>query len=160
MRRIVYLETTIFSFYYDERAAPAVVAMHDWTREWWDNYSQQYDLVTSTAVLAELDTGELPHRDRALAMARRLPAIPVEADVAEIVEVYIRRKVMPADPLGDALHLALASAHKADYLLTWNCRHLANANKFPHVRRVNTLLGLAVPAIVTPLELMGELEIP
>jgi len=106
-------------------------------------------------VLAELETGNLPHRDDALAMALRLPAIPIEDEIREIVEVYIKHQVMPGDPLGDALHLALASFHKFDYLLTWNCQHLANANKFNHIRRVNTLLGLHVPALVTPLELMG-----
>ena len=63
---------------------------------------------------------------------------------------------MPADPAGDALHLAIASYHKYDFLVTWNCRHLANANKFGHLRRINTLLGLFVPALVTPLELLGE----
>jgi predicted nucleic acid-binding protein len=62
---------------------------------------------------------------------------------------------MPRDPLGDALHLALASHHKCDYLLTWNCQHLANANKFTHIKRVNALLGLHVPILTTPLELMG-----
>jgi len=160
MSKSVYLETTIFSFYHDDRTAPAVVAMRQWTREWWDSCRRRYELMTSAAVLAELETGELPHRDRALALAKGLPAIPVEPDIAEIVEVYIQRKVMPADPVGDALHLALASVHKADYLLTWNCKHLANANKFDHIRRVNTLLGLHIPALVTPLELMGEEERP
>jgi hypothetical protein len=63
---------------------------------------------------------------------------------------------MPADPLGDALHLALASYHRCDFLVTWNCRHLANANKFDHIRRLNALLGLFVPALVTPLELLGD----
>ena len=58
---------------------------------------------------------------------------------------------MPADPGGDALHLALASYHKCDFLVTWNCQHLANANKFGHIRRVNAMLGLFVPALVTPL---------
>ena len=62
---------------------------------------------------------------------------------------------MPKDPLGDALHLALASHHKCDFLFTWNCLHLANANKFGHIRRVNTLLGLHLPTLVTPLELLG-----
>ena len=52
--------------------------------------------------------------------------------------------------------LALASHHKCDFLVTWNCRHLANANKFGHIRRVNTMLGLFVPALVTPLELIGD----
>ena len=75
--------------------------------------------------------------------------------VTEIVQAYIRHKVMPADPFGDALHLALASFHKCDFLVTWNCTHLANANKFGHIRRVNTMLGLLMPALVTPLELLG-----
>jgi hypothetical protein len=63
---------------------------------------------------------------------------------------------MPRDPAGDAAHLALASFYKCDYLLTWNCAHLANANKIGHIRRVNALLGLPVPQLVTPLELIGE----
>lgn len=160
MGKLVYVETSVFSFYHDERTAPAAVAMRQWTREWWDLHRHRYELVTSAAVLDELEKGTLAHRDRARAMAAELPAIPVETEIGEIVEVYIRRKVMPADPVGDALHLALASVHKVDYLVTWNCRHLANANKFQHIRRVNTLLGLAVPALVTPLELMAKEEMP
>ncbi len=62
---------------------------------------------------------------------------------------------MPADPSGDALHLALASYHECDFLLTWNCQHLANANKFQHIRIINVMLGLHVPSLVTPLELLA-----
>jgi hypothetical protein len=62
---------------------------------------------------------------------------------------------MPADTKGDALHLALASYHNCDFLLTWNCQHLANANKFAHIRRINTLFGLFVPALITPFELLS-----
>jgi hypothetical protein len=79
-----------------------------------------------------------------LALVNRLTVLPVEAAIADIVEAYIAHHLMPTDPTGDALHLALASFHRCDYLLTWNCRHLANANKFPHIRRINTLLGLFV----------------
>ena len=57
----------------------------------------------------------------------------------------------------DALHLALASAEKCDYLVTWNCEHLANANKFGHIQRVNAMLGLHNPLLVTPLQLMGAI---
>jgi predicted nucleic acid-binding protein len=90
-----------------------------------------------------------------LDLVRDLPLLPIEPAIEEIVESYIRHKLMPADPGGDALHLALASYHKCDFLVTWNCRHLANANKFGHIRRVNTMLGLFVPLLVTPLELLG-----
>jgi hypothetical protein len=82
--------------------------------------------------------------------------VPIEPAVTEIVAAYMRHKLMPADPTGDALHLALASLHKCDFLLTWNCTHLANANKFGHIRRLNTMLGLYVPTLTTPLELLGE----
>jgi hypothetical protein len=74
----VYIETSIFSFYHDRRTSPAVIAMRDWTRRWWDDHRHRYGVLTSTAVLAELDTGSLPHRRDALAMALTLPAIPVE----------------------------------------------------------------------------------
>lgn len=72
------------------------------------------------------------------------------------MQVYIKHRLMPKDPLGDALHLALASYQKSDYLLTWNCKNLANANKFLHIKRIKTLLGLHVPILTTPLELIGE----
>ncbi len=115
-----------------------------------------YQLITSIAVLAELDQGTMPHRDRALKMAMELPALPVTAGVEDIVRVYIQHKLMPNDPVGDPLHLALASQNKCDYLLTWNCCHLANANKFGHIRRVNAILDIHTPILTTPLELIGE----
>jgi len=80
--------------------------------------------------------------------------VPVEKPVLDIVRVYIQNSVMPNNPVGDALHLALASFHKCDYLLTWNCKHLANANKFEHIKRINTMMNLYAPLLVTPLELM------
>ena len=75
---------------------------------------------------------------------------------ASLVTAYIDHRVMPANPNGDALHLALASYHRCDFLLTWNCRHIANANKFAHIHKVNELLGLFVPTLITPLELLAE----
>ena len=69
MNKSVYVETTVFSFYHDERTSTAVVAMREWTRQWWDAYRHDYDIATSTAVIAELDTGQLPHRRQSHAMA-------------------------------------------------------------------------------------------
>jgi hypothetical protein len=88
----------------------------------------------------------------------RLPRAKSKGAQRGIVNAYIQRKVMPNDPVGDALHLALASYHKCDFLLTWNCNHSANANKFGHIRRVNAMLGLYVPLLVTPLEMLGGPE--
>jgi hypothetical protein len=151
----VYVETTIASFYHEIRSVPEIVARRDWTRRWWATAAERYELVTSPAVLDELAAG-LPERAaERLKLFESLPLLSVETAIAEIVHTYIRHRVMPADPAGVALHLALASHHKCDFLVTWNCLHLANANKFGHIRRVNTMLGLFVPALVTPLELLG-----
>ena len=155
MEARVYIETTIPSFYHELRSEPEMVALRNWTREWWDGHRGRYEVVTSEATLDELSEGDYPTKDECLALVAALPLLAVEAEIAEIVESYVERHVMPADPVGDALHLALASFHRCDFLLTWNCNHLANANKFGHIRRVNTVLGLFIPQIVTPLELMG-----
>jgi hypothetical protein len=134
----IYIETTIPSLYFDERTDAKTVARREWTRDWWDNYRRNYDLLTGARLLEEVKI------------------LRVTEAVAQAVEVYVQRHVMPRDPAGDAAHLALASVYKCDYLLTWNCAHLANANKLGHIRRVNALLGLPVPQLVTPLEMIGE----
>ena len=151
----VYVETTIPSFFHEVRSAPDIVARKDWTRAWWSDASSLYELVTSPAVLDELANGPVEHRDNWLDLVRHLPLLPLEPAIVTIVQAYIQNKLMPIDPSGDALHLAIASYHACDFLVTWNCRHLANANKFGHIRSVNTMLGLFVPALVTPLEMLG-----
>jgi PIN domain len=115
----------------------------------------RYRLATSEAVIDELEKGIAEHAEGRVELVAALPLLAIEPAIAQIVAAYIRHQLMPADPAGDALHLALASYHKCDFLLTWNCLHLANANKFGHIRRVNTMLGLFTPTIVTPLELLG-----
>ncbi len=155
---MIYIETSIPSFYYGFRTEPDMVARREWTRAWWQAVSQRENLVSSAAVIEELSRGEYPNQSECLALVARLSLLPIEPIVAEIVDRYIENHIMPRDPSGDALHLALASYHRCDFLVTWNCRHLANANKFGHIRQLNTLLGLHVPSIVTPLELLGSEE--
>jgi len=156
MSKTVYIETSVPSFFYEARSEPEMVARRAWTRQWWAVATERYDLVTSPAVVDELERGDYPSRDDCLKLVERLELLEITPAVLDVVDTYISRHVMPADPAGDALHLALASVHRCDFLVTWNCRHLANANKFGHIRRVNTLLGLYVPSLVTPLELLED----
>ncbi|MBN2449617.1 MAG: type II toxin-antitoxin system VapC family toxin [Lentisphaeria bacterium] len=156
MKTLVYIETTIPSFYYEIRQEPEMVARRNWTREWWKRYRHLFRLATSEAVLSELGQGEYDCKDDAIALVEGLDMLDVPDEVADIIDVYLDNRLMPRDRVGDALHLALASYHKCDFLLTWNCQHMANANKFEHIRIINTRLGLFVPALVTPMELCTE----
>jgi len=122
-----------------------MLARRNWTRQWWARCRHAFSLCVSDAVDDELASGDFPNKSKALSLIRNLPRLRIVPAIANIVDVYVRNKVMPRDPEGDALHLALASYHKCDFLLTWNCKHLANAS-----------LRLFVPTLVTPLELMTQ----
>jgi predicted nucleic acid-binding protein len=156
MRQIIYIETSIPSFYYEDRNHATAIARREWTRKWWDYNREVHDLVSSTAVIDELEDGVYAKKENCLSLLKDIPLLAVESEVSEITATYLKHKLMPNELTGDALHLALASYYKCDFLLTWNCKHLANANKFRHIRQINTLLGLFVPNLVTPLELLGE----
>ncbi len=155
MKSKVYVETSIPSFYYEVRTEPDMVARRNWTREFWTVAEKEYELVTSAAVIEELEGGEYPGQQDAIELTSRLKFLDLRPEIADIVHAYINHKLMPADPSGVALHLAVASYYKCDFLLTWNCSHLANANKFGHIRRLNVMLRFSVPMLVTPIELLG-----
>lgn len=152
----VYVESSVISAYFEARTDVVSVAQRYWSRVWWDQVRPEYDVVISKAVTDELSNPNYRHSHDTLALVVDIPLVTSVNEVRDIVDVYIARRLMPHDPLGDALHLALASYHKCDYLLTWNCKHLANPNKFQHIRIVNTSLGLYIPTLVTPNQLIGE----
>lgn len=154
----VYIETTIPSFYFETRKSLECVVRRRWTRLWWDDHRDQFDLATSIAVRAELSDANYPKekREKALALLDELPLLEVTDEIAVVAETYVKQLLMPQQPIADAVHLAIASYYRCDLLLTWNCVHLANPNKFRHISSVNKKLGLPVPAVVTPLQLLGD----
>ena len=108
------------------------------------------------AVETELGAGDFPHKSDMIELASRFPLPDVNDSVIETVQACIANHVMPNDPGSHAFHLAIASFHRCEFLVTWNCKHIANANKFGPIRRINGILGLGNPALVTPLELLNE----
>ena len=112
--------------------------------------------VTSEAVRYELQRGDYPGKHEALELISTIPDIEIVGEIQDIITTYVEHQLMPANPLGDALHLALASYHICDYLLTWNCQNIANPNKFTHIRIINTMLGLHVPELVTPYQMLEK----
>jgi predicted nucleic acid-binding protein len=151
----IYVETTIPSAYYTSRPGAEMSEKRLCTRKWWSEAAQTCELVSSPVVFRELARGKSAHVPSRLALIMDLTLLPITAEAMATAEVYVRRKIMPADPYEDALHLALASHHNCGVLVTWNYRHLANGNKFNQIRRINAELGLPFPLITTPEQLSG-----
>lgn len=151
----VYVETTIPSFYYETRTRPDLLAWRDLTREWWSDAAEQYELLTSFTVRRELAEGSSTWVRLRLELLDGIPLLTSTPAIDEIVDVYLQHRLMPRRPsTADATHLALASYYACDFIATWNCRHLANPNKVIHIRQINSALGLHVPELVTPQDLL------
>jgi predicted nucleic acid-binding protein len=155
-RPTAYIETTIPSFYHEVREDPASRYHREVTRRWWDHRGGDFVLVTSGFTLLELAAAPEFIRAGAEMLVRGLPLLKVPERFDEVVAAYVAHRVMPQDALGDAAHLAVASLYACEYLVTWNCRHLANARKTRHIEAVNRMLGLPSPLLVTPEALMEE----
>ena len=156
--RSVYIETTIPSFYFETRADPHVQTWRDVTREWWDRHRHLYDLFTSRFVLRELADAPPPKASAGLEFMGQTEVLVEPTELTDVVQYYMEHKLMPTEAYGDAAHLAMASLHSMEFLLTWNCRHLANANKSRHVAVLNGRLGLPTPVITTPMMMQPEDE--
>lgn len=152
--RTVYIETTIPSFYHTTRKSAQSLTWRDVTRRWWDHHRSAYELVTSVAVEDELRDAPPDRAEPRLKLLDGLTRLPITPEIDRLVVAYLEHQVMPTDALGDAAHLALASFHAVDFLLTWNCRHLANANKFQHIEIINRRMGVPTPRLVTPYNLL------
>jgi hypothetical protein len=143
MNQLIYVETSIPSFYFEIRLiVPENQARRNWTRRWWDKAQLEDTLVTSLAVINELSAAPEPKRTDALELIDKLTLLQDDPEVDDLVDAYIANKVMPSDATGDARHLALA---------TWH-----NANKADHIHRINGRLGYETPKLITPLELLNE----
>jgi len=160
MKEIVYIETTIVSYLVSRPSRDLVLsAQQQLTRDWWDEERRKYACITSEAVLREAMQGD---REMALARLKALEGIQV-IRVTEEVEAMASRIMatgaLPQTMRPDATHLAAATLSGADYLLTWNCRHLANAHVLRRLHREAGRQNWRLPGVCTPLELMGDSEL-
>ena len=156
MRWRIYIETTIPSFYYNDREEAENIARCRWTRMLWDNHRQDFDWYTSPIVISELSEGSHSYKSEKLNLLKEVSILDHRPEIEEAGSFYIRHFLMPARTYADALHMAFASVYRCDILLTWNCAHLANLNKRSHLAVINSRLGLPVPWVVTPLEVLGN----
>ena len=155
MNQLVFIETSIPSFYFETRPDAKNQARRMWTREWWDLAKWQDELVSSLWVIREIEDTPEPKRTEWLTLMQEIPLLQSAPEIDALVEQYVANKVMPEDADGDARHLAVATFWKCVILVSWNCKHIANASKTDHIRHVNAKLGYDTPKLITPLELLG-----
>jgi len=146
----VYIETTIPSYYHETRTDVRTLAWRAATRVWWNQYRKAYEPVTSAITLGEVRAAPPPKARLMEPMIAEMRMLGDHSRLIEVARAYRENRLLPHDSIADALHLALASVHEVDYLLTWNIRHLANANKTRHLHVLNARLRLATPIITTP----------
>ena len=152
MPRRVYIETTIPS-YLTARPSRDIVqaARQQLTREWWDVERRNYDLCISQIVLDEATAAQ-----RRMAVIDILPLLDLTFEVDGLAETIMQSGLLPASASRDAVHIAVAAVHQVHFLLTWNCRHIANATIFRDLQHVIMSAGYDVPVICTPEELLGD----
>jgi predicted nucleic acid-binding protein len=139
---------------FDDREG--IIFLIELTKEFWKKKSNNYEILISEQTILELSEGNYPNKIEILKFISGFQVLPYNVEITDIVNVYTAHKIMPVKDLGDSFHLAYASFYKIDYLFTWNYIHLANTNKQHQIRLINNRLGISVPEIVTPMQLMEE----
>ncbi|MGD9632842.1 MAG: type II toxin-antitoxin system VapC family toxin [Pirellulales bacterium] len=155
MAASVYLETTIPSYLTARTSVDIVMAARQQiTREWWDGHRAGYDLYVSQLVLDEASAGDAEAVARRLAALDNIPLIHAQPGTDSLVETLIQELALPDRAAADAAHIALAVLNGIDFLLTWNCTHIANARNRPIIEQACRQFGFRPPTICTPEELL------
>lgn len=156
MKKKVYIETSIVSFLTGNPSLNLVAAA--WktlTIEWWEKRRMLFDLFISELVLTEAGRGNEKAAQKRLNSLDGIPVLAMTDSAVELAKILINQHAIPENATDDALHIALTSVHSIDYLLTWNCRHIDNAETKPVIRSILISNGYNCPEICTPQELMG-----
>lgn len=157
MRQKVYLETTVISYHAARPSTNLLVLAHQHiTREWWETRRTDFDLFVSQLVVQEAEAGDAEAANKRLALVERLPLLEMDDRSRQLVHELIKQRAIPQQAVEDAFHVAVASVHGMDYLMTWNCRHIANAQTRSLIERVCRSSGYEPPVICTPEELLGD----
>lgn len=159
MKPTVYLETTVPGYYTARPSRDVIVLAHqEITRGWREQRRFSFDVYISPVVLEEAGQGDPAQVRLRLDLLSGLPVLEATAEVESLAETYIRELRIPPKAIRDAAHLAFACRYSMDYLVTWNCTHIANAEIVRRLRSVNLARGVETPVICTPEELMGTEE--
>ncbi|MGC8541844.1 MAG: type II toxin-antitoxin system VapC family toxin [Phycisphaerae bacterium] len=152
----VYLETTIISYLAARPGRDLVTAAHQQvTADWWRECRVLFEVFVSGLVLEELRRGDPDAADRRKAIIDGVAVLGLGEPVGRLAHDLVEQKAIPQSAAADALHVAVAAVHQMDFLMTWNCTHINNAQMISRIRKICELSGFECPVICTPEELSG-----
>lgn len=155
MKESTYIETSVVSYYVSKPSRNLIVLAHQQiTWEWWPKAVKRFDIYISEVVVEEAAAGNEEAAKKRLKELKGFFHLELTENVERIAKIYMEKLGIPKKALRDAAHLAVASVHNIDYLVTWNCVYLANGEIIKKLLKLNERLGIKTPVICTPEELM------
>ncbi|MGD2084608.1 MAG: type II toxin-antitoxin system VapC family toxin [Candidatus Aminicenantes bacterium] len=156
MKPKLYVETSFISYLTARPSRDLIVAAQQQvTREWWKNRRAKFDMYISQLVIQEAKDGDEEAAAKRLKTLENIPLLDLRVEASDLAEKFVRSKALLQNAFDDALHISIAAIYGLDYLLTWNCKHIANAEIQKKISRVSFEEGYELPIICTPYELMG-----
>jgi hypothetical protein len=153
----IFIETTIPSYYVARPSRDLVQLIHqELTRSWWDFRRREFELFTSELVLDEAGEGELAKAAERLAVLAGIPLLDLNPQVTALAKDLVGKGILPPIAGRDAVHLAAAGVHKMDFLLTWNCKHIANPFIAERLHTCFSANGVHFPVICTPQQFLAN----
>jgi predicted nucleic acid-binding protein len=156
MKPTAYLETTIPSYLTSRPSRDLIVAAHQQlTHDWWLGARENLSLVVSEAVVVEIQAGDSETAERRLRLVEDLPVLRQTLEVESLAELFRWSLGLHSGAAADLLHIAFAVAYEVDYLVTWNCKHIANGHVVRRLQKLNETARRKTPVILTPEELLS-----
>lgn len=157
MNETVYIETSILGYLTARSTKNLIIAANmEITRDWWELRRNAFTLYTSEAVLDEVAQGDPAIAAQRLEILDNVPLLALNQAVEGLAAQFLTRSNLPPKAKIDAIHIAAATVHGMDYLLTWNCKHIANAQIQGKLAEISLEFGYVLPVLCTPNELMGD----
>jgi predicted nucleic acid-binding protein len=156
MAETVYIETSILGYLTARSTQNLILAANiEVTREWWQDRRNDFTLFVSQLVIDEVARGDSEIALKRLEMIDGIPQVRLNQAVRNLAAQFLSRSNLPPKASDDAVHMAAATVHGLNYLLTWNCKHIANAQIQRKLEEISLDFGYRLPVICTPYELLG-----
>lgn len=157
MSETIYIETSILGYLTARSTKNSILAANiEVTRDWWETRRGAFTLYISQLVLDEVARGDTEIAAQRLEIVRGFPLVELDRSVRDLAAEFLKQSNLPPKAADDAIHIAAATVSGLDYLLTWNCKHIANAQIQRKLTQIVLDFGYQLPIICTPYELLGD----